>query len=262
MAKPLKKDYLSIAKKRIIRPSKQERLPKLMIYSRNKKGKTYFGVSAGIDRTLVIDPEEGTALMRKLDPHVWPIRRWPEIDEAYKYLRLVQADEDRPFDWVNVDGLTKLHNMCLKYVMKQAEERDLDRRPGTTTQKDYGRAGELMKDMLANFVGLKMGVVFTVQERQSRGGGDDEDDEVGDSTSYVPDLPQGVRGFANSVVDVIGRLYLVRVPVKGGEEKMQRRLRLAPHERYDTGYRSDYVLPDVLKNPTIPKLVKMMKEGT
>lgn len=256
------KDYLAIARKKITRPSKMPRLPKVFVYSRNKKGKTYFGISAGIKRTLVLDPEEGTALMRRLDPAVWPITKWSDVDEAYKYLRLIQDDEDRPYDWAHVDGLTKLHSMALRFVMKQAEEKDLDRKPGTITQKDYGRAGELMKDLINNLVHLKMGVVFTAQERvDSKGGDDDEDEEASAAVRFVPDLPQGVRGFVLSEVDVIGRLYITRVTLKGGKEVPRRRLRLAPHEKYDTGYRSDYTLPDYIDKPTIPKLVKLIMEG-
>jgi len=88
--------------------------------------------------------------------------------------------------------------------------------------------------------------------------GDHDEDE--ETTFFVPDLPAGVRGTINSVVDVIGRLYVVTVETKAGPKK-QRRLHIGPHERYDTGYRSDYVLPDLMKNPTIPKLVKLMHTG-
>jgi len=32
--------------------------------------------------------------------------------------------------------------------------------------------------------------------------------------------------------------------------------------RYDTGYRSDFVLPDTIKAVTVPKLVSLMRTGT
>jgi hypothetical protein len=65
----------------------------------------------------------------------------------------------------------------------------------------------------------------------------------------------------NSLVDVIGRLYVVRTEV-GGKQKAVRRLQVGTHERYDTGYRSDYELPEVVRNPTVGKLVKLMQEGS
>ena len=148
--------------------------------------------------------------------------------------------------------------MSLKYVMKLQEERSLDRIPGMVQQRDYGRSGELMKDMLTRFHNLPLGVVFTAQERQEKPYDDDEDEEVESETaSYVPDLPKGVRGYVNSIVDVIGRIYIV----KTDEGKAQRRLWVGESLKYDTGYRSDFVLPDMIPNPTVPKVVRLMRTG-
>jgi hypothetical protein len=44
-------------------------------------------------------------------------------------------------------------------------------------------------------------------------------------------------------------------------EGPQRRLWIAPHELYDTGYRSEFVLPDFVPDPTVPRLIKLMREG-
>jgi len=250
------KDYAAIAAKKIVRPAEIKRRPKILIYARNKKGKTTFGISAGIDKTLVIDPENGSDEMKKKNPHVWPIEKWEDIDDVVNYLKYV----DHPYEWVVVDGLTKLANMSLKYVMKLQEERSLDRIPGMVQQRDYGKSGELMKDMLTLFHNMPLGVVYTAQERQD-GAYDDSDDEDMDSTevSYIPDLPRGVRGVANSLVDVIGRLYVVKLD--GEPPKAERRLWIGESVKYDTGYRSDFVLPDVVRNPTVPKLVSLMRTG-
>jgi len=67
--------------------------------------------------------------------------------------------------------------------------------------------------------------------------------------------------MVNSLVDVIGRIYVVRVEVKG-VEKAQRRLWIGESVKYDTGYRSEYNLPDMLKNPTVPRLTRLMREGS
>ena len=261
MASAKEKDYAAIAKKRITRPADTQSRPCMLIYSRNKKGKTTFGISAGVDYTLVIDPERGTKEMRTKNPHVWNIEKWEEMDDVANFLRFVNRCEACPtpheFRWVCVDGLTKISNLALKYVMKVQEERTLDRIPGMVQQRDYGKAGELMKDMMNRFHAMDLGVVFTAQERQVEGGDSEEDEDVEDAASaYVPDLPKGVRGTVNSIVDVIGRLYVVRV-----DGKSERRLWIGESVKYDTGYRSDYVLPDVVKNPSIPKMVRLMRTG-
>jgi hypothetical protein len=81
------KDYNAIAAKRITRPADIRRFPKFLVYARNKKGKTTFGLSAGVDKTLVLDPERGTAEMRTKNPHVWPIEKWEDLEDAYQYLK-------------------------------------------------------------------------------------------------------------------------------------------------------------------------------
>lgn len=236
-----------------------KRMPKVLIYARNKKGKTTFGISAGVDHTLVLDPEWGTSKMTGKDPHVWPIERWEDIDEAYMYLR----SGKHPYKWVSVDGLTKMSNMSLNYVMRVAEEKSLDRQPGMVQQRDYGKAGELMKAMLNNFYNLHdLGVIFTAQERMIEGNDSEEDEDSEPAPAmYVPDLPKGVRSAANSIVDVIGRLYTVRIDGADGKPKTQRRLWLAESDKYDTGYRSEYTLPDMLKMPSVPKLISLIDTG-
>lgn len=266
MAKLSEKDYAKIAKERMHRPADIVRKPKILVYARNKKGKSTLALSAGVDKTLVLDPEHGTDEMKSKNPHVWPIERWEDLDDAINYARFDGICRICPtphkFEWLSVDGLTKMSNMSLKYVMKLQEEKSLDRIPGLVQVRDYGKSGELMKDMLTRLHAMPMGVVYTVQERQDGAYDDSDEDDVEDSAvSYVPDLPKGVRGVANSLVDVIGRLYVVRLDGDGGKTIAQRRLYIGESVKYDTGYRSDFVLPDVIKSPTIPKLVRLMRTG-
>lgn len=262
------KDYLAVARQKVHRPATRKHYPKLMIYARNKKGKTTLSLSAGVETTILLDPEAGTDAMKAKNPYIWPIEKWEDLQDAYGALRtgqlspkvLGQGKSDVPFQWVSVDGLTRMNNMALRYVMSVAEERDLDRKPGLVDRRDYNKSGELMKQMLNNFHSLKMGVIYTAQERMTTldSGDHDEDEET---TFFVPDLPAGVRGAANSLVDLIARLYVARVTLKDGKTKAQRRLQIGPHERYDTGFRSDFALPDMIRNPTIPKLVTAMVTG-
>jgi hypothetical protein len=259
MAAAAKKDYAKIGKANITRPSKSSRLPKFHIYSGHKKGKTDFSMSAGIPNTLIIDPEHGTDPFKTKDPHVWHISGWAEIDDVYNYLRL----GDHPYTWFSLDGMTKISNYSLRYVMKLAEDRSLDRQPGIVDRRDYYKANELMKEMLTKFHNLPMGGIFTSHERMIEVEADSEDDvDVEEAAAmFVPDLPKGVRSAVNTLVDVIGRLYVVKVEV-GGEERAQRRLWIGESVKYDTGYRSDFApLPDMIRNPTVPKLVELMSTG-
>lgn len=257
-----RKDYTALAKQRIRKPG--TRPLRFLVYGRNKVGKTTFGASA--PKTLVVDPESGGEALGQ-DVDLWPISRWPDLDEVWRFLR----EGKHPYENVCFDGLTRMSNMALRFVMKMQEERDLDRIPGMVQQRDYGKAGELMKGMLFNLHTLPVGIVYTAQERMesSAGFGDAEDEDSEEvEARFVPDLPRGVRSSVNAIVDVIGRLYTVKVegihPKTGKEIKgIQRRMWLAPSDVYDTGARSGTVkLPEYIKGPTVPKLTELIRRDS
>jgi hypothetical protein len=251
----VKLDYAALAAKHISRPADATRYPKFLIYGRNKKGKSTFALSGGIDNTLVLDPEDGTDEMRTSNPHVWKITRWEDIDDAFNFLKYAEHQ----YKWVSVDGLTRYANMALKYVMKLQEEKSLDRIPGMVQLKDYGKSGELMKDLLTRFHNLPMGVIFTAQERMSESFDSEEDDDSEEADAiFIPDLPKGVRSYVNSIVDVIGRIYVV----KNDDDKFERRLWIGESLKYDTGYRSDHQLPPYLAKPTAPRLTRLIRTGS
>lgn len=267
-----KKDYAAIAASKITTPrqlsekAKTEGKPKpkrILIYSRNKKGKTTLCASA--PNVIIADPEEGGVYLEKINPQLYPIEKWEDIDEFYNYLKL----GNHPYEWAALDGLTKMHNMALKWVMNQAQEASLDSKPIQVDKRFYGQANEMLKGMMWNFHSLKMNVVFTAQERMEAPYEGEEDEDYQESAaSYVPDLPKGARSAINAIVDVIGRLYVVKAEVKvkrGGvtEEviRPQRRLWIGTSNQYDTGVRSDHKLPEFIKNPTIPSLTELMDNG-
>lgn len=253
------KDFAAIAAKKITRPQSLTRRPKYFVYGRQKKGKTTLGLSAGVDKTLVADPERGTDEFKKKNPFAWHIEKWEDLDDLYYYLK----EGKHPYEWVVLDGLTKFNNMALKYVMRLQEERSLDRIPGMVQKQDYGKSGELMKDFIERFHKLPMGVIYTAQERQGESFDSEEDEDAeAAGASYIPDLPKGVRGYVNSVVDVIGRIYVVKIEGSDESEVAERRLWIGESVKYDTGYRSDFVLPDYVRRPTIPKLVSLMRTGS
>jgi hypothetical protein len=266
MATKSNKNYEAIAKAKITTPRdmKNKRPPRILVYGRNKKGKTRFGMTA--PNVLIIDPEHGTDQYEKQNPNVWHLDEWEEIDEVYKYLKLGK----HPYEWVFLDGMTKIHNSGLNFVMRTEEERDLTRQPGFVQQRDYGKAGEMIKSMVWNYHTLPIGVIYSAQERMEKGSyTEDSDEEVEETPSaFVPDLPKGARASLNAIVGVIGRVYTVKTEIKkrvAGEivEEMgiQRRLWLEPHVAYDTGYRSEYTLPPYVANPTIPKLLNLLTTG-
>jgi hypothetical protein len=259
-------DYLAIARRNVTTPSRLKSYRRILVYGRNKKGKTTFALSGGTRaETLVLDCEHGTDAMLRRDPYVWHLNKWEEIDDVVGAIKTQQLSpkslgkgpEEEPFKWLVPDTLTRFNNLALRRVMRIAEETNLDRIPGLVDRRDYFKSGELMKDMLMTFHALPINICYTAQERmKSVNTSDDDEDSEEAEYLMVPDLPDAVRGAANSWAEVIGRIYVVRI-----DNKPRRRLYVGINEKYDTGYRSDFTLPDIIKTPTLPKLVELMTEG-
>lgn len=256
-------------------------MPRYLVYGRNKKGKTRFCATA--PDVLICDPEDGTVEEKKLNPDVWHITKWEDLDEVYNYLKSGGKSpiSGKPYQWVALDGMTKMLSMAIDFVSKQQAERDLTRDPKQTDQRTYGQANRMLEALLDNFHSLRhIGLIITAHERiveikdmEDLG---EDDDAAPASYQYVPDLTKGSRAPLNRVVDLIGRIYVVRgdfitkrrtrnaegkAVVREVETKVQRRLYIGPHDMYDTGYRSGYELPDFIKEPTIASVNRALREG-
>lgn len=261
------RDYAAIAAARITTPERRaERKPRALIYGRNKKGKTRLTATA--PRVLILDPESGTDYERKLNPDIWHASSWDDCQEFYEFMKnWGKNPAGDPYVWIGLDGLTKIHNLALTWVRGKAVETSLTRKPEAVTTPDYGKAGELLKGFLHNLHMLgHVGIVITAQERMIEVEADDSEsdpDDAGSSYLFVPDLPKGTRAAVNAVVDVIGRIYTVKIqsPRDATKEIVERRLWLAPSTKYDTGYRSEFTLPDMLRAPTIPRLETLLRTG-
>lgn len=253
-AKKKKKRTTKASTPTIIKPSQSDRMPRFLIYARTKKGKTTFGSTA--PKVLIVDPEDGTDELKVRDPDVTKVRSWEDVDSVYRYLKTT----DHGYEWVVWDGLGQIHKFAVDFVTRKRQEVDLRKRPkGYTSLKDRGRANDLLEELMLGVHSLPMGVVWTAHERTVTIGEEEDDDDSG-LTLVTVDLSQGARGSALMLVDVVGRLYTVKVKKKK-RSRVQRRLWIGPHDRFDTGYRSDHDLPDMLKNPTVPRLMQLIRTG-
>jgi hypothetical protein len=256
-------------------------MPRYLVYGRNKKGKTRFCATA--PNVLICDPEDGTVAETRLNPDVWQVTNWTDLDEIYNAVKsgIKSPKTNEPYQWIALDGMTRMLSMAKDYVMGQLMERDLTKKPtDIDLRRIYGKANQLIEGMLHNFHSLRnVGLVFTAQERmveiENLEDLGNDDDAAPSAYMYVPDLSPGARSPLNQVVDVIGRIYVVRgdfeatkVVMRAGKKvrvkteiHTQRRLFVGPHEMYDTGYRSGFTLPDFIKEPTVASLGRALREG-
>lgn len=254
-------DYKAVAAK-MMRDPGETKWRRWLIYGRFKAGKTRMASTA--PDVLMLDPEDGTKeIAARPDLKVWPIGQWQDLDAVVHYLR-----GDHPWKWLVVDDLTRLANMSLRRVMKLGEERDLDRVPGIVDRRDYGKSGELIKGLLYNLHALPINIIYTAGDRMDTNGGWDEGEDEDSETveaRFVPDLPKGARAAVNQIVDGIGRIYIVKVTGKNSQGQevtvRQRRLWIAPTDKYDTGFRSKHKLPDYVKSPSVDRLTQLIENG-
>jgi phage nucleotide-binding protein len=217
----------------------------MVVYSRNKVGKTVFACSSNL-KTLIIDcNEQGSVSVRKRpNVDVYDLRTWDDLDPIYWYLR------NSPHDYkvVVIDTITMLAMVGMKYVLKDDFDRDMNRDPMTPDKRSWGKLGEMIKDATIKFRNLKlrgMHVIFLAQEKKTTS----EDEDGGTVLEIHPELSPAPRSVLLSSVDIIGRLYAVEVE-KEGKKNMERRMLLGSHPKYVSGNRFEE-LRKIERNPNL-----------
>lgn len=218
---------------------------KVLVYGRNKNGKTKFAATA--PKVLIIDiDEEGTRSAVGSGAQVVEVSTFDEVAHVYWYLKA----GNHGYKSVAIDTITALQNAALRKVLGEAEDRDPTREPSTPDRRTWGRANQLVKGLLLDFRNLPMNVVFLAQERVIN---DEESDEA---ALHTVDLPAGSRAVALGCVGIIGRIYLREAKVKGKKNpQWEARMLVGSHEEYDTGNRVS-TLPRIIRNPNMKNIIK------
>lgn len=212
---------------------------KILVYGRNKNGKTRF--AATWPRVLICDiQEEGTRSARGSGADVIEVNSFDEVGDVYWYLKA----GNHKYRTIAIDTLTALQDAAQRKVLGEAEERDPTREHAMPDRRTYGRANQLVKQMVLEFRNLPMHVVFLAQERV------EVDEETDEPALRTAQLSPGSRGTALGAVGLIGRIYLH----EGKKGRWEARMLVGPHEEYDTGNRIE--LPRIIRNPTGKQIIK------
>ena len=225
----------------------------ICVYGRNKTGKTVFACSSGL-KTLVIDcNERGTASVRKMkNVSVYRIQRWEDLDPIYWFLR----NGDHEFEVIVIDTITMLAMVCMRWVLKEEEDRDFNREPKTPDQRSWGKMGEHISEIITKFRNLPYHLIITAQEKVTT-----EEEEDGSSTSFShPELSPRPRSALMSAVGTIGRIYVKETTDKKGKKIFERRMLLGPHEKYLAGTRFPE-LKYIERNPTFGGFLEKITGG-
>lgn len=248
MAKKNKSSAIASVKKRIVSVKDAEPFVKVLLYGKNGKGKTRTGAKA--PKVILLDcNEKGTKSIRAYPGvEVFPAKTWEDIVWFYWYLRSKEHDRQT----VVIDTITGMQGICMKQVLKEAEDRDPNKDPAMASMRDYGKVNQLMREILLNFRNLPMHVVFIAQERSF------DNEETGE-TEKVPDLSPGSRSMATACVDFIGHIRSKEVRSVNKKTKKETKawrtiMLIGPHETYLTKDRSG-VLPRLVVDPSIHGII-------
>jgi len=176
-------------------------------------------------------------------------------DDIYWYLSSGEHD----FQSVAVDGVTGLQTMAIRYVLDDDAERDASRDPNMPSKQTWGKANELLKDLITKYRNLPLNVCFTALER-SREIGEDEDEES--RIVIGPAVSPGVASHLEGAVGTIGRLTAREVVVKKGNKQLRvvrRSLFVGTSERIIAGDR-DHLWGSVVRNPHLGNMIAKANE--
>lgn len=249
---------LQRAKAKVVDAGESFEYLKMLVYGKNGVGKTRFAATG--PKPLIIDcNEKGTLSIRKFpDVKIFPLEMWTDIDLAYWYLH----KGDHGHETVVIDTVSSLATLCMSFVLGDEASRDPTMDPTMPSKREWGKVAQLMKTEILKFRNLPMHVIFVAQER--RGFTEDEDDEA---PEIFPEVSPAVRTTLTAAVDIIGRMYVREVAVKGkGGKKETRtdyRMLTGASERYVTKDRSEADLPRVIRlsseKDNLDKLVERIR---
>lgn len=223
---------------------------KVLVFGHNGSGKTRFAASA--PKCLILDINEmGTRSAVGSGARMIEINAWEEVGHIFWYLKA----GDHPYESVAIDTITSMHNLAMRFVLGEQDDRDPSRMRDTPDKRTWGRSGELTKSMIWAFRNLPMHVVLTAQVRSIV---DQDTQEVLDTTV---DLPAGARGSATGAVGVLGYLEPKESKVR---ERATRKITtkwidtmlVGPHRDYSCLKDRTNTLGPLCKRPTMPKVIE------
>ena len=224
----------------------------IMVYGKPNVGKTTFAATA--PDALFLAVENGLKSVADMpDLPVWPIETFQDLTEAYQYLRF----EKHNFRSVVIDSLSEVFYGPMTDHVLHETKRGANDDPELLSQRDYGRIGMLVRDMIRAYRDLPLNTIVTAGEKSV----DDEGRIVkglhlsGQSRDSVP-----------YQFDLIGWMYESSGGARAESGTSTHHLmRIKGHELTFSKSRIPFTwqsyLPTDVEDPTWDKLMYVMQEA-
>jgi hypothetical protein len=207
-------------------------------------GKTVLFGTGGPKVLFLTTDKEGTlsAAMMGSTSKEWPINKWEDIVEAYKYLRDGGLDKDK-WDWIVIDNVSEAEELAKWGNI----EREHKAKPQTVdefvpTQGNYQRTQNMLLMMVKQFLDLPVNVGFTAWIERL-------EDEEGDE--YFAPAIHGQKGAIAQMIAGYMNIVGYGQVIVGDDGDEHRRIHFAQNgpyrgkDRYIAlgKYRTDMTLP-------------------
>lgn len=183
----------------------------LLVYADSGVGKTVFAGSD--DDVLFIAPEDnGTLSAKRFGSSAvkWKIHGWDDIQEAYNWL---YEQDPIPFNWIILDSLTEMQDMCMRKILDEGLEINPSRDPDTPQLQDWIPYQNRFMRLVKAFNSLPCNVLYTALQMEE----ETEDGEIvvlpmlqGKGTQYAKKVASTMTSF--------GRMSVQRKRVGKDEE--------------------------------------------
>lgn len=173
-------------------------------------GKTVFGGTAPKCLFLTTDPE-GTISAKMMGSTAQEIKieSHTEMLEAYKYLRDGGIDE-LGIEWLVIDNTTEAQNLGMKETMELARSRNKNLDEFISSQQDYLRSQNMLRQMVKQFNDLPVNIIWTSWQNRF---------EDGEGTAFYGPAIHGQQGaLAQTIAGYMNIVGYGQVLEEDGDE--------------------------------------------
>lgn len=232
----------------------------MMIVAESGWGKTVLAGTADQRNTdgpkaLFLATENGTISAKRQGStaDVWPIRRWRDLQLAFKYLN--SEDGCREYQWCMMDSITEMQKLSMDNALQTgvAEHRK-NADPDVPQIQDHLKVQQQTLNMLKRFNELPINCLYTALPLRL--------EDANGSPYYLPALDGKQGGIAQQAMGymhVVGHGIKRTVKDKNDKPSVIRRVYFQTTGPYRAKDRYG-VLKQFLDNPTIPQIEELINK--